>query len=275
MIERQTEHAARSGRATVNGQGLWPGGMAAFGAREFLRVSELAPLLGVTSGRVYQLVAEGEVPATRVGRALRIPRPALEAWLQRCAADASRNAKHAAARRAVTQPGPASGSERAIIAALVAMARDHIHGWCGSATELLGRLAEYHWIEADELMLSRMNGRTLAGVLRQLVVHLQREGVQVSLGQRGFRGKRLVSIRAAGSGTVAGIPSRASRKERAKAAPSRGSGSARTHADAGDGGFTGVLEVEVEAGEAVSGQGTPRDADTPSFTADYEPRRRR
>src|SRR5258708_7309100 len=60
--------------------------------RELLRVWELATMLGVTSGRVYQLIAEGEVPATRVGRALRIPKPALEAWLQRCTADASQSA---------------------------------------------------------------------------------------------------------------------------------------------------------------------------------------
>jgi excisionase family DNA binding protein len=49
--------------------------------KEFLRPSEVAPLLGVTSGRVCQLVAAGVIPATRRGRAIYIPRVAWERWL--------------------------------------------------------------------------------------------------------------------------------------------------------------------------------------------------
>lgn len=49
--------------------------------REFLRPADIAPLLGVTSGRVYQLIAAGTIPATRVGGSIRIPRAAWDVWL--------------------------------------------------------------------------------------------------------------------------------------------------------------------------------------------------
>lgn len=48
---------------------------------EFLRPAEVAPLLGITTGRLYQLIAAGEVPAVKVGGAIRIPRQAWEQWL--------------------------------------------------------------------------------------------------------------------------------------------------------------------------------------------------
>jgi len=51
--------------------------------KEMLRPAEIGPLLGVTTGRVYQLIAAGEIPAIRVGGALRIPRAAWEVWLRR------------------------------------------------------------------------------------------------------------------------------------------------------------------------------------------------
>ena len=47
-----------------------------------LKVSEVAPLLGVTSGRVYQLVAQGVLPSVRVGGGIRIPRMAWREWLR-------------------------------------------------------------------------------------------------------------------------------------------------------------------------------------------------
>jgi excisionase family DNA binding protein len=53
------------------------------GEREMLRPADVASLLGVTKGRVYQLIAARELPAIRVGGALRIPRAAWEAWLRR------------------------------------------------------------------------------------------------------------------------------------------------------------------------------------------------
>jgi excisionase family DNA binding protein len=48
---------------------------------ELLRPSEVAPLLGLTTGRLYQLIASGEVPAVKVGGAIRIPKQAWEQWL--------------------------------------------------------------------------------------------------------------------------------------------------------------------------------------------------
>jgi prophage regulatory protein len=49
---------------------------------DMLRPSDLAPRLGVTTGRVYQLIAEGLIPSVRIGRAIRIPRDAWEQWLK-------------------------------------------------------------------------------------------------------------------------------------------------------------------------------------------------
>ena len=50
--------------------------------RDLLRASDVAAELGVTSGRVYQLIRAGVIPATRLNRSVRIPRAAWEAWLK-------------------------------------------------------------------------------------------------------------------------------------------------------------------------------------------------
>lgn len=51
--------------------------------REMLRPADLAPMLGCTTGRIYQLIAAGVIPATRVGsRSILVPRSAWEAWLR-------------------------------------------------------------------------------------------------------------------------------------------------------------------------------------------------
>jgi len=50
--------------------------------REFLRPADLAPMLGVSVGRIYQMIAERELPAVRVGGAIRIPRDAWDRWIQ-------------------------------------------------------------------------------------------------------------------------------------------------------------------------------------------------
>jgi excisionase family DNA binding protein len=50
--------------------------------KEMLKPSDIAPLLGVTRARVYQMVTEGKLPSVRFGRGLRIPRAAWEAWLE-------------------------------------------------------------------------------------------------------------------------------------------------------------------------------------------------
>lgn len=49
--------------------------------KEILRPSDLAPLLGVTTGRVYQLIAAGILPSVRVAGSIRVPREAWQRWL--------------------------------------------------------------------------------------------------------------------------------------------------------------------------------------------------
>jgi len=50
--------------------------------KAMLKASDVAPLLGLTTGRIYQMIAAGTLPATRVGRSVRIPRAAWDSWLQ-------------------------------------------------------------------------------------------------------------------------------------------------------------------------------------------------
>lgn len=46
-----------------------------------MRVSEVASELGLSRARVYEMVAEGLIPSTRIGpRCIRIPRSVWEAW---------------------------------------------------------------------------------------------------------------------------------------------------------------------------------------------------
>jgi excisionase family DNA binding protein len=47
-----------------------------------LKASDIAPLLGLTTGRIYQLIKAGVLPATRVGHSIRIPRSAWDSWLK-------------------------------------------------------------------------------------------------------------------------------------------------------------------------------------------------
>ena len=57
-------------------------------SQQFLRPLDIAPLLGVSTSRVYQLIAAGEIPATKVGGSIRIPRDAWQEWLRDRAAEA-------------------------------------------------------------------------------------------------------------------------------------------------------------------------------------------
>ena len=66
---------------------------------EMLRPADIGPQLGVTTGRVYQLIAAGVLPAVRVGRSLRIPRAAWEKWLARQADRALASTRRGAARK--------------------------------------------------------------------------------------------------------------------------------------------------------------------------------
>jgi len=58
---------------------------------DFMRVSEVAAVLGVSPSRAYRLIALGVIPAMRIGGRILVPRPAWEEWIKRatCAALAS------------------------------------------------------------------------------------------------------------------------------------------------------------------------------------------
>ena len=56
--------------------------------KQLLRATDLAADLDVTTGRVYQLIREGVIPATRLNRTVVIPRAAWEEWLRRRGDDA-------------------------------------------------------------------------------------------------------------------------------------------------------------------------------------------
>jgi excisionase family DNA binding protein len=47
-----------------------------------MRVIEVAQELRLARSHVYQLIQSGQLPAVRIGRSVRVPRSALEAWVQ-------------------------------------------------------------------------------------------------------------------------------------------------------------------------------------------------
>lgn len=47
-----------------------------------LRVDEVAELLKIGRTRTFELIAAGELPVVRIGRAVRVPRHDLERWLR-------------------------------------------------------------------------------------------------------------------------------------------------------------------------------------------------
>ncbi len=50
---------------------------------QFLRAQDVAPLLGVSTGRVYQIIRAGRLPVVREGRSILLPRAAWDEWLRR------------------------------------------------------------------------------------------------------------------------------------------------------------------------------------------------
>jgi len=48
-----------------------------------MRAGEVAAALGVGRATAYQLIANGELPTVRIGRAVRVPRAELERWVRR------------------------------------------------------------------------------------------------------------------------------------------------------------------------------------------------
>jgi len=48
---------------------------------ELLRPHEVQMLLRIGRSKVYEMIAQGELPIVRIGRAVRIPRRELERWI--------------------------------------------------------------------------------------------------------------------------------------------------------------------------------------------------
>jgi excisionase family DNA binding protein len=46
-----------------------------------LRAGEVAKLLGLGRSTVFAMLAAGELPVVRIGRSVRVPRAALERWV--------------------------------------------------------------------------------------------------------------------------------------------------------------------------------------------------
>ena len=49
---------------------------------EYLKVPEVARVLRIARSRAYELVADGEIPAVKIGRSVRVSRKELERWLE-------------------------------------------------------------------------------------------------------------------------------------------------------------------------------------------------
>ena len=50
--------------------------------REYLKVPEVAQELRIARSRAYELVADGTIPAVKIGRSVRVSRKELERWLE-------------------------------------------------------------------------------------------------------------------------------------------------------------------------------------------------
>lgn len=46
-----------------------------------LRVPEAARMLGIARSLAYEMARDGRLPAVRIGKAVRVPRRRLEAWI--------------------------------------------------------------------------------------------------------------------------------------------------------------------------------------------------
>ena len=51
-------------------------------ARLLLRATEVAAVLGLGRATVYLLMASGELPTVRIGRAVRVPASRLRTWIE-------------------------------------------------------------------------------------------------------------------------------------------------------------------------------------------------
>jgi excisionase family DNA binding protein len=53
--------------------------------RLLYRAAEVAQITGFSKQGIYQLSAEGRIPCVRIGRAVRFPAEALQAWVRELA----------------------------------------------------------------------------------------------------------------------------------------------------------------------------------------------
>ena len=51
---------------------------------EWLKVPEVAEVFRLARSRAYELVADGEIPAVKIGRSVRVNRKELDRWLEDC-----------------------------------------------------------------------------------------------------------------------------------------------------------------------------------------------
>lgn len=49
---------------------------------EWLKVPEVAEVLRIARSRAYELVADGDIPAVKIGRSIRVSRKELDRWLE-------------------------------------------------------------------------------------------------------------------------------------------------------------------------------------------------
>lgn len=49
---------------------------------ELINVSKAQQLLSVSKSKIYEMIATGELPSVRIGKAIRIPVKPLAAWVQ-------------------------------------------------------------------------------------------------------------------------------------------------------------------------------------------------
>lgn len=60
--------------------------------KELLKVSEAAEMAGLGRSKAYELILSGEWPRVKIGRASRIPRASLMAWIKEREEEASKEA---------------------------------------------------------------------------------------------------------------------------------------------------------------------------------------
>ncbi len=50
--------------------------------QEWLKVPKVAEVLRIARSRAYELVADGKIPAVKIGRSVRVSRKELDLWLE-------------------------------------------------------------------------------------------------------------------------------------------------------------------------------------------------